>query len=286
MRKQTDRASLSALLLSFILLILFLGTIIGPIMPVCLAITSGGSMFPTMETGDMAVGVSALILKPKVGDIAVYHSEEGYIVHRIIHIGNGYAVFKGDNNPNADGEIPLNDIYFVIVAIIPPYIWVPVLAIVLGGEGVYLFYRCRNKKTYNGLVAVYFFMVLVISFVLINDAISLLPSYPVKPNPLPQMAGYTVYKNTVAIFFDQNIQNYTFKAIANYNGHTVYLDHTAQGYTLIIDTVPLQRLCNTPSCATTINILYHPNTPYNVTVSYMLELVITRGNWHEKVTIG
>ncbi|MGC8555461.1 MAG: signal peptidase I [Conexivisphaera sp.] len=63
----------------------------------------GVSMLPVLRTGDLALVAPAPPSSLGVGDVIVYRSPLGFfVIHRIIEVGNGYVVVKGDNNPFPD----------------------------------------------------------------------------------------------------------------------------------------------------------------------------------------
>lgn len=88
--------------------------------------TDTNSMDPVLDKGSYAIEIIPKTeTEIQVGDIASYKSKfsDGTIIHRIIEIGQDqdgwYAIFKGDNNKDADpGKIRFNQIQRVVVAII------------------------------------------------------------------------------------------------------------------------------------------------------------------------
>ena len=86
-----------------------------------------GSMKPSINPGDVAITTSTKYLKPKIGDVVVYTAKRfngekvASFAHRIIggDAKTGWTL-KGDNNPNADVQKPLNtDISGVVIFVIP-----------------------------------------------------------------------------------------------------------------------------------------------------------------------
>ncbi|MEZ0393560.1 MAG: signal peptidase I [Desulfurococcaceae archaeon] len=70
-----------------------------------LAVVEGYSMFPTLMEGDIVVVVQKPAEQIHVGDIIIYRTSGGFIIHRVVGVkvidGKYFFVTKGDNN-----EIP------------------------------------------------------------------------------------------------------------------------------------------------------------------------------------
>ena len=87
------------------------------------------SMEPSIKPLDLVVVTGG---KPRVGDIVVYClSGLSCIVHRVIKIGNGFIVTKGDNNPVPDKPVPMNSIRGIVRFIIPSYIWLSIVTFII-----------------------------------------------------------------------------------------------------------------------------------------------------------
>lgn len=60
------------------------------------------------------------------GDIVVWCSSPSFcVVHRVVNITGQYVVTKGDANPVPDRPVPLRMVRARVVAVIPPYVWLP-----------------------------------------------------------------------------------------------------------------------------------------------------------------
>ncbi len=67
-----------------------------------------GSMEPTFSQGDMIfIAVSSSY---EVGDIVVFDTGEGFVVHRIMEINGDTVIVKGDANNAPDDPIDISDI--------------------------------------------------------------------------------------------------------------------------------------------------------------------------------
>jgi len=87
------------------------------------------SMVPVIHPGDMVIVWGKHV---KVGDIVVWCTSALYcVVHRLIEIRDGFIVTKGDANPLPDNPVPVSRLKGRVVAIIPRYIWIPLLVAAL-----------------------------------------------------------------------------------------------------------------------------------------------------------
>lgn len=63
------------------------------------------------------------------GDIVVWCSSPSFcVVHRVVNITDGHVVTKGDANPVPDKPVPLGMVKARVVAVVPPYAWLPPVA--------------------------------------------------------------------------------------------------------------------------------------------------------------
>lgn len=76
-----------------------------------------GSMEPTIAAGDLLIIHEQEEYKTQ--DIVTYRDGRGLITHRIVEIGNGQAVMKGDANNVADDPISVEHIEGKVVLNIP-----------------------------------------------------------------------------------------------------------------------------------------------------------------------
>lgn len=148
------------LVLAYILLIaaaiLFLGKIIW--FPVAFMVVVGRSMEPTYSVGDLVVGIATYLRGFNVGDVVVWCKDfwkTACVVHRAVNISSSYVVTRGDANPGPDVPVPVSSVYYVIVAHILWFIWIPLLATIIILVG-YLSYRESGKRVhvFPGLVVV------------------------------------------------------------------------------------------------------------------------------------
>ena len=71
---------------------------------VAMATTDGDSMYPMLETGDIAV-VSKATFPLKVSDVPVYHRDDHITMHRIVKVKNGRYIICGDNRIRFERDI-------------------------------------------------------------------------------------------------------------------------------------------------------------------------------------
>lgn len=182
--------------LSLVFLFLAVANHAGPFVPVAVSIATGPSMYPAVEPGEMLVSVSRFIIPPAPGSIVIYKAESGCLVsHRVIEIGVGYVVTKGDNNPLPDGKVPLSRIFFVVVSVIPVYVWVPALA---APFSLYAFYLVRRRA--ESALIVFIAGVIAISVGFTVNMLTPSP-VPVKPNPLPVVSDVEEADGAVFVKF-------------------------------------------------------------------------------------
>lgn len=78
--------------------------------PYPLAAIVSNSMWPSIKAGDIVVikGVEAKELK--VGDVIVYDSGDGFIIHRVVSLDAKTLITKGDANSEPDAPIRYNQV--------------------------------------------------------------------------------------------------------------------------------------------------------------------------------
>ena len=160
---------LGAVLLAIIML-LFIGRVVG--FPVAVIIVSGRSMEPTLEVGDIVVGVKSAY---SVGDIVIWCASPTYcVVHRVIEISNRTVVTKGDNNPSPDPPIPRSLVKYRVVTVIRRWEWLPFVG---AGLLIYAYVNrdyFRKKNVRPGDIA----SLVLVSFIVFNATVALLaPTY-------------------------------------------------------------------------------------------------------------
>jgi len=83
------------------------------------------SMVPTIEPGDMVIVYGKHV---KIGDIVVWCTGPLYcVVHRLVGVRDGLIITKGDANPVPDNPVPVSRLKGRVVAIVPRYVWIPLL---------------------------------------------------------------------------------------------------------------------------------------------------------------
>ncbi|QOJ78336.1 signal peptidase I [Infirmifilum lucidum] len=111
-----ENATLIIALLATVMFIFSLNYLLRTQVP--LAVVSSWSMEPTLHVGDIVIVVGSESYS--VGDIVVYESPSGLIVHRIVGIVGDAYVTKGDANPFPDSTHPsLTSIKGKVVFVIP-----------------------------------------------------------------------------------------------------------------------------------------------------------------------
>lgn len=112
--------------------LLFIGKMV--YLPIVFIVVGGKSMEPTLRIGDLAIGLAVYVRKFGVGDIVLWCIDLLRLrctLHRVVEIKNSEVITKGDFNPAPDPPIPINIVYYVVVAYVPSYIWIPLLILVL-----------------------------------------------------------------------------------------------------------------------------------------------------------
>ena len=72
--------------------------------PFLISYATSKSMEPTIKYGDLFIIIPKELCKIEQGDIIVFNSEEGILVHRIVGYRDGGYLTKGDANPFIDQE--------------------------------------------------------------------------------------------------------------------------------------------------------------------------------------
>lgn len=81
------------------------------------SVVLSGSMEPELSVGDLLIVKAAEDYEP--GDIVVYQTGRMAVVHRILEIGEEFAVTKGDANTAPDEPIALTAIKGSVIRVIP-----------------------------------------------------------------------------------------------------------------------------------------------------------------------
>ncbi len=82
---------------------------------IAMATTDGDSMYPMLETGDIAV-VEKPSFPLKVSDIPVYHRDDHLTMHRIVRVKKGKYIICGDNRRFFERDITEDKIIGVLSA--------------------------------------------------------------------------------------------------------------------------------------------------------------------------
>lgn len=85
-----------------------------------LAVVSSWSMEPTLHVGDIVVVAGSE--NYSVGEIVVYESPSGLIVHRVVKVNTNSFITKGDANPYPDSINPTLTMIKGKVIFVIPYI--------------------------------------------------------------------------------------------------------------------------------------------------------------------
>ena len=279
-----EKSEIIGLVMALLILSFFLGNRFGPVMPVTFSLAVGSSMFPTISNGEMLVAVSKQLVDIRPGDIAIYKNGQEFVVHRVIEINGNYAIFKGDNNLISDGIVPLSNVYYKVVAILPVQVWVPAFALLFSGYGIFLIYR-RNKlskdksalsEVYSVSTLLYFTAVLAFAIGLTLNTISTTTYMIVKPNPLPTIEMYDESDHYLIVEFTQPLDSPP-ACKASLTGspfNTISLPCGKSGKKVIIDLSRVESVCRGP-CTVEINISYKVDSRYyDVTVTYPITTVV------------
>jgi len=159
---------------------LMAGAVVGA--PLSLSIAAGESMYPTVRHLDMVVLVSVELMTIKPGDIGVYRSATGLVMHRVASVVGDTYIFKGDNNPTPDPPVPAEAVAYKVVAVLPGYLWAPTLSVLLTAATLLL-------APHRTLLPALLVVALVLHTASLSDAS---PVYQVKPVPLPGEEKYCV----------------------------------------------------------------------------------------------
>ena len=176
---------LAPYIILFVILLLLIGGSVD--FPVALSIAVGGSMYPTVHSGDLAVLVSTSATGLHKGDIAVYKTGSLYVLHRVVDIKNDTVIFEGDNNVYMDNPVHVSDVKYKVVFIVPYKIWVPLAAVLVVSLGIapqYYLYKKRGEIAYT-LHTYMIFLIFMLLISLFSASVFVDKGYSVKPNPMP-----------------------------------------------------------------------------------------------------
>ena len=262
---------------------MLIGSHLGPIIPVTFSLAEGSSMFPSIVNGDMLVCVSKYIAPIHPGDIAVYKKRGEFVVHRVLAIKGDKVLFRGDNNMIPDDPVPMSNVYFKVVMVLPTYVWVPLIGVALSSYGVFLIMKRRESESsqsdeaemYSLSVIVYFIGIAGIVILLSINTISTTPLRFVKPNPLPTIEVVEIKKDTIIVHFTNELHG-SVSCDAVIDKRLIPLNCANKGKTVVVDTSSLRDVCSTALCVVHVTINYNVETPYNVVVHYSFSTAVRR----------
>jgi len=163
-----------------------------------------GSMYPTIDVGDLVVIVS---INYNVGDIVMWCSTPTYcVVHRVVNISyeNRYVVTQGDANPIPDNPVSMKAVRGKVIAIIPKLYWIPAVSIILGYliiSGIRSFFRIP-REALTELIPTYLSLVMAFTVILTVYSSTLMLSYesnPIRISYTYLARGYIVDNTTTAV---------------------------------------------------------------------------------------
>lgn len=112
-------------------------------LPFRIRLAKGDSMFPTFS--DSEAVLVAWGSDVEVGNIAVYRRDGSLIGHRVISIGDGVVLFRGDNNQWTE-EVPVQDILGKIVAHCPSFLFVTAFFFSALASGIGVIYELSESR--------------------------------------------------------------------------------------------------------------------------------------------
>ena len=242
--------TLSSYIILGTIFLLIIGSGFG--LPLAVSIAVGGSMYPTIHSGDLTFLVSTKLSKLNVGDIGVYKAGSVLILHRVIDISGNTVIFEGDNNVYKDSPVPASDVIYKLVFTIPYIVWVPVLSVLVITLGLlpqYYIYRKKGEVTYTYHTYMIFLMFMILISIF-SASVFVDKGYNVKPNPMPSIEKI--------------------KSVGNGK------------YIVMFNTIPKSVQCTGGYCITSgRNVIVKPTgdtvwlhmklpTPYNLTVEFTL----------------
>jgi len=154
------------------------GVILGA--PISFAVVVGGSMYPTLKTGDICLGVSTHITSIQMGDIGIYESRKGLIVHRVISTNDtsNIYIFKGDNNPQPDPPVSKDKILYKVLLRIPLEIWVPFFSLLVFTTYTVLHRRIQEYSIILWIIILILVIYMTTETILMGEELN---TYNIKP---------------------------------------------------------------------------------------------------------
>lgn len=111
---------------------LFFGKLI--LFPIAFVIVFDGSMYPRISSGDMVLLVSSWIKSIDVGDVALWCIDDlrtACSLHLVTNLSSSSVVTTGISNIASDPAVPLSLVYYIEIAIIPLYVWLPLIILLI-----------------------------------------------------------------------------------------------------------------------------------------------------------
>ena len=257
------------------IIVMFLGPLISPLIPLAIIAGVGASMFPEIRYLDLGVCVSKFIVPINIGDIVVYRNEARFIVHRVVSVGSGYYVTKGDMSMYADGEIPESNVICKVVAVLPAELW---LSLVTGLLAIYCVYELlkhwgRGVGERNALataIAVLLLSVAIIaSRTVVGGIQQIVP--PVAVAPLPSITSLLpIEDGGIEFALDYNNVPGHIEGcyVVTEDGRVENITYTFSSNLVVIDGEQLRNVCGSGNC--TVVLLYRLDVPYNVVTEFRM----------------
>ena len=240
-----------------------LGNVVGPAVPVAVSVAVGGSMFPAIGNGDMVVAVSRHLKRVEAGDVVVYRGVDGLVTHRVLSVEGDLALVAGDNNAAPDGYVPVSSVWFVVVAVLPPHVWAPLLATSVSSVGMAI-YSCR-RRGYR-VASILLFASASAFVIALSSAVMLAPpSGLVKPSQLPVLVPDGVEGGVAVFKLNPPLPG---EVVCEVGGVVVPCELSGG---VVRAEVP-----ETASCPLELAVNYRLGTPYNVSVLYRVTLGVCR----------
>ncbi|MGC8675776.1 signal peptidase I [Fervidicoccus sp.] len=193
--------------ISLILVLLLMGKIIG--LPVALFVVSGNSMYPTLKTGDIVVGITDKNYKN--GEVVVWCvSKTQCVIHRIVGTYNEYVITKGDNNPYIDPPILYSNVKYKELFVIPNYIWILIFLLV----ALYIFFNRKSflPSGFSISVLVFGIYVLISVILLITTPVEIETSSILPYQPGVNLTGYN-FNSDGSVSLNYSAENISFQNI-------------------------------------------------------------------------
>ncbi|WP_440059632.1 signal peptidase I [Thermogladius sp. 4427co] len=184
--------------------------------PVAASIVSGYSMYPSLKPGDLVLAVSTSLAGFSRGDVVIYcYSWANCIIHRVIEVGEGVVVTKGDYNPAPDPPIPISLVRYRVVASIPLQIWLPALLIIVTAIFIPVHDIKRILEPLN-LEALLFILIVAVYVVYTAVYVVRIPPYrTVIAVPVIQLVKYSVSRDYRVVTLTYSTENLSILGVSS-----------------------------------------------------------------------